>query len=331
MYRLRQFVKLLLNRMFEWKVLFIELSKTNLFGKKKNLKYLETQILLTAHSLEKGMGLKESRSGFGYAKAQNLVNHLRTYIQKKGKYNHFSFLEGLVTLKGYLHFQKEKGVSFSDIEEAVVEFESKLSVEEVDRLSQMKCGYHIIESSQMLEAAQMDFDRFTSLRHSVRAFQDTLVDIKTIQKAIEIANRAPSACNRQPIKVYCNQTVNQAREIDQLLTGTTGFKNMVNNFAIITSDRFYFAGTEQLQWYINGGIYLSYFTLALHSLGIGHCILQWFAFYKTEKQLKKLLGISDEEAIIAVVALGYLPNEVKCIYAQRKTVEETLVLIDEES
>ena len=117
------------------------------------------------------------------------------------------------------------------------------------------------------------------------------------------------------------------KQIDDLITGSSGFKGETPNYIIVTTDRACFMKEEQYQWYINGGIYLSYLTLALHSLGIGNCIMQWKAFYRTENKLKELLGISSHEAIIAVVGCGYYQGDTKCIYAQRKAVSDTLHIV----
>ena len=64
--------------------------------------------------------------------------------------------------------------------------------------------------------------------------------------------------------------------------------------------------------------------MALHSMGIGTCIMQWRAFYKTEKVLKKICGIEKDEAIIAIIGLGYYEKDTKVISAQRMSVDETL-------
>lgn len=63
------------------------------------------------------------------------------------------------------------------------------------------------------------------------------------------------------------------------------------------------------------------------AVGIGSIIMQWFAFHNTEKQLKTLMNISKTEAIIAVVGYGYYPDSVKCINAQRKSVDETITTV----
>ena len=39
-------------------------------------------------------------------------------------------------------------------------------------------------------------------RHSIRDFDDSAVDQELIKKAVELAQRCPSACNRQGVRVY---------------------------------------------------------------------------------------------------------------------------------
>lgn len=128
--------------------------------------------------------------------------------------------------------------------------------------------------------------------------------------------------------IYIDDAIRAIMKIvNDLITGSSGFKGETPNYIIVTTDRACFMKEEQYQWYINGGIYLSYLTLALHSLGIGNCIMQWKAFYRTENKLKELLGISSHEAIIAVVGCGYYQGDTKCIYAQRKAVSDTLHIV----
>lgn len=170
-----------------------------------------------------------------------------------------------------------------------------------------------------------------SSRHSIRDFKDQLVDKKLIEKAVEMANHAPSACNRQPIRVYCTGSMEEAAHVDSLITGTTGFKDTIRNFAVVTSDRAYFAGIEEFQWYVNGGIYLSFLVMAFHSLGIGSIVMQWFAFYKWQNELKEYMGIGKTEAIVAVVGFGYPSDDVKCICAQRRKAEDTLQFVSDKT
>ena len=287
--------------------------------------HLESTILVVAHSLEKGLGMKKIRKGYGRKKAQNLCQYIDLYIKKYGINNKYPLLESIGILKEYIKYQKQEKMEWNDLYEQYDKIISKLSDEQLNIINNYNCGVVSIKKEVFINnGMNKDFVRFISSRHSIREFAKKNVPEKDILKAIELSNMSPSACNRQPTKVYISSN---SDEIKKYLNGNKAFTDDVDNFAIITCDREYFFGNEQYQWYINGGIYLSYFILALHSLGIGSCIMQWFAFDKNEKELKKLIGAKSTEAIIAVVCYGYYPEETKCLCAQRKPIEETLIKV----
>lgn len=288
---------------------------------------LESLMLVATHSLEKGMGIKDTRIGYGKQKAINIINYLSDYCKHQYNCNCFPFLECYHMIETYIKFQKDNGYDISDIEQLFDSFKEKYKASISDLSFDVKCGYEFIDATELKTASNYDFEHFISLRHSIRDFTDEIVPEDILRKAVQIANLSPSACNRQPVKVYCTKSIETADKVDDLITGTTGFKKAIHNFALITCDRSYFNGREIYQWYTNGGIYLSFFVLALHSLGIGSIIMQWFAFHNTEKQLKTLMNISKTEAIIAVVGYGYYPDSVKCINAQRKSVDETITTV----
>ncbi len=313
------------NRLIEYKLSVKECCRSKKSNPEARDSYLFGKILIVAHSLEKGMGVKYIKIGYGKKKADKLLYYLEDYIDKKYDLTSFSFLEAVRVMEEYIKYQEENQVDVSDIKKRLSQIHKIMPEEHMQSMKSLKAGYVTLHSQDLEKAKEIDFEDFLQLRHSIRDYKYELVESGLIKDAIRIANLSPSACNRQPAKVYCTSNLSQAEEVDEMISGTSGFKKMIPNFAIVTVDRAYFAGPEQFQWYINGGIYLSYLSLALHSLGIGNCIMQWFAFYKNENKLKKYFGISKSEAIIAVLGFGYYEDEFKCICAQRKSVEDTLV------
>ncbi|MBQ9936232.1 MAG: nitroreductase family protein [Lachnospiraceae bacterium] len=314
------------NRLVEYKLSVKEFSRSKKLTPDERYTYLSGKILVEAHSLEKGMGVKYVKHGYGKQKAKRLICYLNAFITKKYNLMTFAFLEAVRVIEEYINYQEDNQVDVSDIEASLSLIHKKMSEHHIESVRNLRAGYVTLQGQDLEKAKGVNFEEFLLLRHSIRDYKYELVEPEIIREAIKIANLSPSACNRQPVKVYCTSTLSQAEEVDEMISGTSGFKRMIPNFAIVTVDRAYFVGPEQFQWYINGGIYLSYLSLAFHSLGIGNCIMQWFAFYKNEKKLKKYFGISKSEAIIAVLGFGYYEKEFKCICAQRKSVEDTLVL-----
>ncbi len=284
----------------------------------------EGKILVLAHSLEKGMGIRKPRVGYGQKKAKRLLELIFVYLYKENNKNSFAIQEAVAILHIYFELQDSWGVEINELKALYDKVISWLGEEK--RYMELSAGTVICAADNIsMSEEAFKLESFFRERHSIRDYKDIVVDKDIIRKAVRMANLSPSACNRQPVKVYCTQSKSEALFLDELITGTNGFKGCIPNFAIISVNRAYFSGAEQFQWYINGGIYLAYFSLALHSLGISNCIMQWFAFYKTEKKVKKFFNIGPNEAIVAVVGFGYINYDAKYIMAQRKSVEETLV------
>lgn len=319
-------------RIHELRVSLKEFSKGSKLNKRALQTFKGSSMLVSAHSVEKGLGLRNAGPGHSGAVVDMLLNKLLAIAKSAQGTEDFSFRETLRVVMAYMDFQEQFDTSQFELYGKLKTKYEKLS----DLLgndymcslrSSVKAGAAQIPAEEMSEAGYFDFEKFISTRHSIRAFDKAPLPKEAIIKAVEIAGRAPSACNRQPSYVYFCSEPAKVSKIDELITGSSGFKGEVPNYIIVTTDRACFSYVEQYQWYINGGIFLSYLSLALHSEGIGHCIMQWKAFYKTEGELKKLLGISDTEAIIAVVGCGYADDNASYLMAQRKGAEEILRIV----
>ena len=287
--------------------------------------------LFSAHSLEKGMGLRQTKKGYGKDKARKVLMHMRHWKDSGYALDNFAFLETTAVIEAYIRYQVDNDEDVEGIIKLWNDIGGGHTLSSQQEFTSYRAGYEMLTNEKLRPQGDFNFDAFVRSRHSIRDFKDQLVDRELTKKAVEMANHAPSACNRQPVRVYCTSSMDDAVYIDSLITGTTGFKNTIRNFAVVTSDRSYFAGIEEFQWYVNGGIYLSFLIMAFHSMGIGSIVMQWFAFYKTQKELKEYMGIGKTEAIVAVVGFGYPSDEVKCICAQRRKAEDTLRFVSDKA
>lgn len=331
MSKLKKAYRYMLFRSHEFAVSIKEFAKGSKLNKKTLRIFNDSSILVSAHSVEKGLGLRNA-AGHSGPVVDMLLNKLVAAAKASQGVYDFPFKETFRIVIAYMDFQEQFDTSkfelYPQLKKKYDHLIEILGEEYVNSLrASLEAGAVQIPADEILDAKNIDFERFVKSRHSVRSFQKKPLSYEIISKAVEIANHAPSACNRQPTYVYFCSDNSRVSMIDGLITGSSGFKGEVPNYIVVTTDRACFSYVEQYQWYINGGIYLSYLSLALHALGIGHCIMQWKAFYKTEKELKRLLGISETEAIIAIVGCGYLNDEVSCLIAQRKNVNDTLRVI----
>lgn len=274
----------------------------------------ELSILLLCHSLEKGMGLEKVRKGFGQEKAKSLVS----VLDRTQNIESYEFREGMSILKVWLEYSESQNVDVCLIREKYEKLANDKAYREnkagVECYSPQKEVYGCVDEESVIN--------FIRNRHSVRSYKKEKVSEEIMQEVLELAACAPSACNRQPSKVYWTSDENTVSEIDKCVPGNKGFENAVPNWAIITSDRKMFGRTESLQWYVNGGIFVSYFIQALQLHGIGSCIFQIPITFKTIPQIRKIANIPQNEAIVCMIGFGYPKDEIKHIMADRKKVNE---------
>lgn len=292
----------------------------------------KSRMLLQVHRIEKGLGLEDCEPGHSIVVAEDLIFRMKEYIKNGYNIEDYAFKETFAVLNAYINYQRKYGDQdwppLKGLERRYSDIVGYIGTEIAQSILASFCaGSYEVSLDELNDGRNIDFKRLVSSRHSMRMFSNKEISIDYIEQIIQIANKAPSACNRQPAKVYFVKDKDKVNSVDFLITGNHGFEGKIPCYAILAEDRAYFTGEEEFQWYINGGIYLSYLTLAMHSMGIGSCIMQWKAFHKNERELKQILGISSREAIIAIVGCGYYKENTRVICAQRKSIEETLFMI----
>lgn len=273
---------------------------------------IELTLLLLAHSLEKGMGIENPRKGFGREKAASLIECLRKCEDKSS----YAYRESLSVLGAYIEFSEKSG----SVDQSLISAYEELSVQ-VSEGDKYPAGYELYTPQDIYDNIHTDgVQRFLCSRHSVRAFENEPISEKTMESILAMAATAPSACNRQPIKVYWTSDRDKVAAIDALIPGNKGFEGQIPNWAIITVDRGMFGNTECLQWYVNGGIYASHFVLACHANHIGSCIFQLPIAYESIDRIRQVAHIPNNYAIICAVGFGKPKTQVKRLMASRKPI-----------
>ena len=275
----------------------------------------DLDLLLLCHALEKGMGLRDSKPGHGREKSIKLT-HALLKRRATGDSDSYVFKEALAVLRAFALFQREGGVHIEEVESALRQL-SDCDVYPCE-------GGFIHLSREQVTGEGFDFASFARRRHTMRSFALGPVSEDELLHAVEIAKSAPSACNREPWNVFYSFNPSTIDKI-RLAVPKQGFLADVPYFMIVTVDRSLFNPEEINQWFINGGIFVSYLILALHSLGIGSCVLQFPTYRQEADKLRASLRIPEKDEFIAVVGYGRYPDEARCIRAYRRDSTEIAV------
>lgn len=279
------------------------------------------RIIAHYHVIEKGLSLKEPRTGFGVAVVNNLVSILKKY-QKQYGLDEVGQV-ALNTLSSYYHFNADRG---QDNQELLKEITILKEAVPNHHLCTTYGGVKPVMKKDILEASNVNFLEFANARYSIRNFSSESVDFAIIQDAVSIALKTPSVCNRQTWKVHIFSDAEMKRKVLSHQNGNRGFGDTADKILIVTSDLNYFTNPgERNQGFIDGGMFAMSLIYALHSLGVGTCCLNWSVTYQVDQALRCDAGISDSEIIIMMIAVGHMPDQFCVAQSSRKKVQDILI------
>lgn len=278
---------------------------------------LAAHISMDYHRLEKGMALPSPRQGFGRDVVLRLIRSVGRYESRYGAAEVTHFARG--ALLGYRRFNE--GKLAPDVELAIVDFlspEADVHSGGVDALTRSTLFPFDSEAAQ----------QFLRSRRSVRQFDGRPVPEELLRRAARIAQQAPSVCNRQSARLFAS---NQREKMDGMLrfqNGNRGFGDRLGAVIVVASDmRAFTSMGERNQCWVDGGIFAMSMALALHSLHIGACMLNWSVEPDRDRALRRYLGIDDHYAIITMMGAGYVVDDLKVAASPRRSTSEIIRLV----
>ncbi len=202
----------------------------------------------------------------------------------------------------------------------------------------------------------MDFLELASRRQSTRKYDiNRPVEPEKIERIIEAARLAPSACNAQPwhfvvvneaelmdeaIDAISNPAEGETQPVHFVIVDESELKNKVadaasarllgmNHFTkqapihiLLVEEKVNLSSgiggviKDKHFAYVDIGIAASHICLAAEAEGLGSCILGWF----NESKIKKLLNIPDSKRVILDILIGYPAQELRP--KKRKSTDE---------
>lgn len=174
-----------------------------------------------------------------------------------------------------------------------------------------------------------DFYQIVADRQSCRKYDTTRnVDRDIINRILNAARLAPSACNAQPwhfIVVDEPELKNKVADAASArLLGMNHFTKQAPVHIVVVEEKVNFSSgiggviKDKHFAFLDIGIAAAHICLAAESEGLGSCILGWFA----EEKMKKLLNVQDNKRIVLDIVIGYPAQELRS--KKRKPTEEVI-------
>lgn len=316
-YTIRDTFRILENYLYDMSRYIIHSASLN---HEKTRLNLHGRLVHAYHNIEKGLSLKKPRIGFGKDKVVYLLDLIKKYTTKYGWDS--SAAVAVNVLYSYYNFNKENGLN----NEALLNELNEISKGIPPQFNKIKSGGTIsVTKDQIISASRINFEEFSKKRYSIRNFGSEPVDIEMIKKAVKIAQKTPSVCNRQTSKVYVFSN-EKVREILKYQNGNRGFGETIDKVLLVTGSLEYFNGAaERNQAYIDGGMFAMSLVYALHSLEVGTCCLNLSLEKDVDKNLKNAAGIGQDETVIMMIGIGSLPDQLNVAESYRKEIEEVFI------
>lgn len=267
------------------------------------------------HRLEKGLIMQPRREIF----AEDYI--LETVIEFCHKVSVLELAElkwafavlteyfGIVGSKPLIDKAKQKFMASSALAEA--------------RLAQLSLPSSVPYSYEQLPATDIGYDNLLQLfkrRRSVRWFLSTSVEPSLLQQAIAAASLAPSACNRQPYSFVHLDSPETAAEVADLAMGTTGFAGNIPELLVVVGDlSAYPEERDRHVIYIDAALASMQLMLALDTLGLASCPINWPDIESREQKMAKRLQLQPYQRPVMLIAFGYADPAGGIAYSQKKS------------
>jgi nitroreductase len=275
------------------------------------------------HCLEKSLSFRDRKQGFGWdavAKLVRLLSNIKTNevigFQEKVSLNVLKkFLEVEKDIEGHYKLEKQSAVNL------INQFKSE---------NNEAGGTKMFGIDFLKKGILGNPENFFQTRSSVRDFSSTPVDDAMVCRAISLAQKTPSVCNRQAWHVYHMVNPILIEKALRYQNGNRGFGHTIPCLLIITSDLNAFdTSGERYQHSIDGGMFSMSLVMAFHSIGLSTCCLNWSCSGKNDLRFRRLVDIKREHTVIMMLAVGHPRDEIKVCASERRPLSEVYTRLEE--
>jgi nitroreductase len=138
-------------------------------------------------------------------------------------------------------------------------------------------------------------------RESVREYLDKPIPEASLRNVLEAARLAPSAANRQTIKLVVVRDAKTRRELAQAANSQTFIGEAPVVIAAVATDTQFVMPCGLPSHPIDAAIAVDHLTLAAADEGLGTC---WIGAFSQER-VQRILGVPETSLVMVLLPLGY--------------------------
>ncbi len=285
----------------------------------QNVQISSAQLRRNIHRLEKGLIMRPRRAVFA---EDYILETVRSFVMNYEALDSAELTWAHQVLELYFSVVTGDADGRSDIAKARQLF---ITVGENATPSSV---YAVPYTYADLPAQQVQYHQLFSLcqrRRSVRWFLSDPVPQTLLEQAVQAAALAPSACNRQPFQ-FIQLEGADAATVAGFAMGTTGFAGQIPTLLVVLGDlSAYPAERDRHVIYIDGALASMQLMLALDTLGLASCPINWPDVEALERKMDEFLQLQPWQRPVMLIAVGYPDPTGGIAYSAKKTVGQLLV------
>jgi nitroreductase len=175
----------------------------------------------------------------------------------------------------------------------------------VDNINK-KYSTYVAEGRKEHSVSYEDLLLLNKHRRSVRYYNKQTVPRILVEQAVSVALQSPSACNRQPFMFRIIDDPNLLSHATSLPIGTKSFASEIPMLVFVIGDLSnYFDTRDKHLIYIDGALAAMNFVLALETLELSSCMINWADLPDRNKALKQFLNLNPWERCVMAISVGY--------------------------
>lgn len=285
----------------------------------------EARVVFYSHQIEKGLSHTEFRLGFGENALRNLAKALVSLQKVDPNYrNNEAYKSAVSALKQYR--DRHEDASF-DIKRYLAFFPEDI-LKDAEMSRPEDGGSVVVTASSKKDNQNKPFEQLFMGRRSVREYANRPVTKDEIRKAVQIAMKTPTVCNRQPVRVHVIMSQDTIRKALALQGGFNGYDNPAALLLIAADNRVFLWPNERNEGYTDGGLFGMSLLLALEAEGLAACPLNTMMPRDTDEKTRELLHLPDSEYLVMYIAVGHFADSVETCVSKRFDVEKIMNYID---
>lgn len=299
--------------------------QATLAGKVKHIKEAEKlkanyfMLVRNTHRIEKGLLMRPRKDVFAKNYIAETIDSLKgVWKQHDSKVNpqmkwFNDVLDEYFTVAGkddYVQTQKQKFLKITGITSA--------------NGTVVKKSVPYFRDHQNVSTISYDeFYKLTRQRRSVRWYLQKPVDRTLIDKAILAANQSPSACNRQPFEFRIIDDPSLVKQVAEFPMGTQGYSHSIPVLIVIVGNLdAYFDERDRHVIYIDASLANMSLMLALETLGLSSCPINWPDIEAREQKMENFLKLKKHQRPVMCLSVGYPDPEGMVAYSEKRPLEQ---------